>query len=219
MNENRKKIAVLGGTGNLGLALAWRWARAGHEVIVGSRKEDKAQQVASEINKRIGDNTVQGKDNVAAVKSAEIIVMTVPYAAHDTTIETIKAHLSGQIMVDTTVPLKPPKVDVVQLPETGCVAVKTQAMVGDSAVVVGAFHNVAANLLNKDVEINCDVLVTSDDPEARKEVMQLSEDAGCHALSAGVLANTIAAEVFTSILIHINKTYKTGHAGIKITGL
>jgi NADPH-dependent F420 reductase len=188
-------------------------------VIVGSRKEDKAQQVASEINKRIGDNTVQGKDNVAAVKSAEIIVMTVPYAAHDTTIETIKAHLSGQIMVDTTVPLKPPKVDVVQLPETGCVAVKTQAMVGDSAVVVAAFHNVAANLLNKDVDIDCDVLVTSNDPEARKEVMQLSEDAGCHALDAGVLANAIAAEVFTSILIHINKTYKKGHAGIKITGL
>ena len=83
MNENRKKIAVLGGTGNLGLAFAWRWTRAGHEVIVGSRKEDKAQQVASEINKRIVDNTVQGKDNVAAVKSAEIIVMTVPYAAHN----------------------------------------------------------------------------------------------------------------------------------------
>jgi len=219
MNENRKKIAVLGGTGNLGFALAWRWARAGHEVIIGSRSEDKAQQAASEINARIGNDSVHGKDNVAAVKAAEIIVMTVPYAAHDSTIETIKSHLSGQIMVDTTVPLKPPKVDVVQLPETGCVAVQTQIKVEDRARVVAAFHNVAANLLNKDVDINCDVLVTSDDPEARKEVMQLSEDAGCHALSAGVLANSIAAEVFTSILIHINKTYKTGHAGIRITGL
>ena len=219
MNENRKKIAVLGGTGNLGFALAWRWARAGHEVIIGSRSEDKAQQAASEINARIGNDSVHGKDNVAAVKAAEIIVMTVPYAAHDSTIETIKSHLSGQIMVDTTVPLKPPKVDVVQLPETGCVAVQTQIKVEDRARVVAAFHNVAANLLNKDVDINCDVLVTSDDPEAKKEVMQLSEDAGCHALSAGVLANSIAAEVFTSILIHINKTYKTGHAGIRITGL
>ena len=219
MNENRKKIAVLGGTGNLGLALAWRWARAGHEVIIGSRTEDKAQKAAFEINHRTCNGAAHGLDNAAAVQAAEIVIMTVPFAAHDATIETIKSHLSGQILVDTTVPLKPPKVDVVQLPETGCVAVQTQAMVGDSAVVVGAFHNVAANLLNKDVEINCDVLVTSDDPEARKEVMQLSEDAGCHALSAGVLANTIAAEVFTSILIHINKTYKTGHAGIKITGL
>jgi predicted dinucleotide-binding enzyme len=83
MNENRKKIAVLGGTGNLGLALAWRWVRAGHEVIVGSRKEDKAQNTATEINERIGHDSVQGKDNVAAAKAAEIIVMTVPYAAHN----------------------------------------------------------------------------------------------------------------------------------------
>ena len=83
MNENRKKIAVLGGTGNLGLALAWRWARAGHEVIVGSRKEDKAQNTATEINERIGHDSVQGKDNVAAAKAAEIVVMTVPYAAHN----------------------------------------------------------------------------------------------------------------------------------------
>jgi NADPH-dependent F420 reductase len=219
MNENKMKIAVLGGTGNLGFALAWRWARAGHEIIIGSRMEDKAQQAASEINERTGDNSVQGKDNVAAVNAAEIIVMTVPYAAHNATLETIKPHLSGQILIDTTVPLKPPKVDVVQLPEAGCVAVQTQAVLGDKAIVVAAFHNVAANLLNKDVDIDCDVLVTSDDQDARKKVIQLSEDAGCHALSAGVLANAIAAEVFTSILIHINKTYKTGHAGIRITGL
>ncbi len=219
MNDISKKIAVLGGTGNLGLALAWRWARAGHEVIVGSRTEDKAQKAAAEINHRTCNGSAHGLDNVAAVKSADIIVLTVPYAAHDATIETIKSHLTGQILIDTTVPLKPPKVDVVQLPETGCVAVQTQAMVGDKATVVAAFHNVAANLLNKDVDIDCDVLVTSDDPEARKEVIQLSEDAGCHALSAGMLANAIAAEVFTSILIHINKTYKTGHGGIRITGL
>ncbi len=219
MNENKMKIAVLGGTGNLGLALAWRWARAGHEIIIGSRAEDKAQQAASEINKRTCNGLARGIDNVAAVNAAEIIVMTVPYAAHNATIETIKPHLSGQILVDTTVPLKPPKVDVVQLPETGCVAVQTQILVGDKARVVAAFHNVAANVLNKDVDINCDVLVTSDDSEARKEVIQLSEDAGCHALDAGVLANAIAAEVFTSILIHMNKTYKKGHAGIKITGL
>jgi 8-hydroxy-5-deazaflavin:NADPH oxidoreductase len=219
MNESRKKIAVLGGTGNLGLALAWRWARAEHEVIIGSRTEEKAQQAAAEINQRTCNGSAHGLDNVAAVKAADIIVMTVPYAAHDATIETIKSHLSGQILVDTTVPLKPPKVDVVQLPETGCVAVQTQTLVGDKARVVAAFHNVAANLLNKEADIDCDVLVTSDDPEARKEVMQLSEEVGCHALDAGVLANAIAAEVFTSILIHMNKTYKTGHAGIKITGL
>lgn len=219
MNENNMKIAILGGTGNLGVALAWRWARAGHEIIIGSRVVDKAQQAASEINKRTCNGLARGIDNVAAVNAADIIVMTVPYAAHNATIETIKPHLSGQILVDTTVPLKPPKVDIVQLPEKGCVAVQTQILVGDRARVVAAFHNVAANLLNKDVDINCDVLVTSDDLDARKVIMQLSEEAGCHALDAGVLANAIAAEVFTSILIHINKTYKKGHAGFRITGL
>ena len=219
MNENNMKIAILGGTGNLGVALAWRWARAGHEIIIGSRVVAKAQQAASEINKRTCNGLARGIDNVAAVNAADIIVMTVPYAAHNATIETIKPHLSGQILVDTTVPLKPPKVDIVQLPEKGCVAVQTQILVGDKARVVAAFHNVAANLLNKDVDINCDVLFTSDDLDARKVIMQLSEEAGCHALDAGVLANAIAAEVFTSILIHINKTYKKGHAGIRITGL
>ncbi|MBL1141083.1 MAG: NADPH-dependent F420 reductase [Proteobacteria bacterium] len=219
MNESRKKIAVLGGTGNLGLALAWRWARVEHEVIIGSRTEEKAQQAAAEINRRTCNGSAHGKENAAAAKAADIIVMTVPFAAHDATIETIKPYLSGQILIDTTVPLKPPKVNVVQLPETGCVAVQTQVLVGDKARVVAAFHNVAANLLNKDTDIDCDVLVTSDDLEAKKEVMQLSDEIGCNALNAGALANAIAAEVFTSILIHMNKTYKTGHAGIKITGL
>lgn len=219
MNENRKKIAVLGGTGNLGLALAWRWAREGHEVIIGSRTEERAKQAAAEINQRTCSGSAYGLDNVAAVNAADIIVLTVPYAAHDATLKTIKQHLSGQILVDTTVPLKPPKVNVVQLPETGCVAVQTQVLVGDKARVVAAFHNVAANLLIKDTDIDCDVLVTSDDPKAREEVMQLSEDAGCHALNAGVLVNAIAVEVFSSILIHMNKTYKMCHAGIKITGL
>ena len=219
MSENKKKIAVLGGTGNLGFALAWRWARAGHDVTIGSRTEDKAAAAAAKINERISADSVQGKDNVAAVSDAEIIVLTVPYAAHDSTLETIKPYLTGQILVDTTVPLKPPKVAVVQLPESGCVAVQTQLMLEDKATVVAAFHNVSAALLDQDVAIDCDILITSDDLEARKEVMRLSEDAGCHALNAGVLANAIAAEAFTSLLIHINKAYKAGHAGIRITGL
>lgn len=219
MIENRKKIAVLGGTGNLGYALVWRWARAGYPVIVGSRTADKARAEADRINARIGNGSVTGADNVSAVRAAEIIVMTVPYAAHKATLENIKPHLSGQIFIDTTVPLRPPKVHVVQLPEEGSVALQTQTCLAGQARVVAAFHNVAANLLNTDAEIQCDVLVTSDDAEARKEVMQLSEDAGCHAVNAGALANAVATEALTSILIHINKTYKTGHAGIQITGL
>ena len=112
-----------------------------------------------------------------------------------------------------------PKVAVVQLPEAGSAAVITRNILGDRARVTAAYHNVAANLLEQDVEIDCDILVTGDDLQTRKEVMQLVEDSGCRAVNAGKLANAAAAEALTSLLIHINKTYKTSHSGIRITGI
>jgi NADPH-dependent F420 reductase len=145
--------------------------------------------------------------------------LTVPFSAHESTLETIKPGLSGQILIDTTVPLRPPKVTAAQLPAAGSAAQMTRDYLADNARVVAAFHNISAKLLNKDTEIDCDILVTSDDPEARKEVLQLVGDAGCHGLDAGALANSAAAEALTSVLIHLNKTYKVGHAGIVITGL
>ena len=216
---NKKKIAVLGGTGNLGYGLAWRWARAGHDVTIGSRVKEKALNAAAELNERLGDGSLNGADNLSATKQAEIVVLTVPFAAHEATLESIRPGLSGQIVIDTTVPLVPPKVAVVQLPEAGSAAVITRNILGDRARVTAAYHNVAANLLERDVEIDCDILVTGDDLETRKEVMQLVEDSGCRAINAGKLANTAAAEALTSLLIHINKTYKTSHSGIRITGI
>ncbi len=216
---NRKKIAILGGTGNLGYGLAWRWARAGHEVVIGSRVAEKAHKAAAELNRKPGAEGITGADNLTATKQAEVVVLTVPFAAHEATLESIKPGLSGQILIDTTVPLMPPKVAVVQLPEAGSAAVITRNTLGDRARVTAAYHNVAANLLERDVEIDCDILVTGDDLETRKEVMQLVEDSGCRAINAGKLANTAAAEALTSLLIHINKTYKTSHSGIRITGI
>ncbi len=216
---NKKKIAVLGGTGNLGYGLAWRWARAGHDVTIGSRVKEKALNAAAELNERLGDGSLNGADNLSATKQAEVVVLTVPFAAHEATLESIKPGLSGQILIDTTVPLVPPRVAVVQLPEAGSAAVITRNTLGDRARVTAAYHNVAANLLERDVEIDCDILVTGDDLETRKEVMQLVEDSGCRAINAGKLANTAAAEALTSLLIHINKTYKTSHSGIRITGI
>ena len=216
---NKKKIAILGGTGNLGYGLAWRWARAGHEVTIGSRSREKALNAAAELNKKPGAGSIRGADNLTATKRAEIVVLTVPFAAHQATLDSIKPGLSGQILIDTTVPLMPPKVAVVQLPEQGSAAVITRDMLGDRARVAAAYHNVAANLLEQDVEIDCDILVTGDDLQTRKEVMQLVEDSGCRAINAGKLANAAAAEALTSLLIHINKTYKTGHSGIRITGI
>lgn len=215
----KRKIAVLGGTGNLGYGLAWRWARAGHDVTIGSRIREKALNAAAELNERLGGSLIDGADNPAAAKQAEVVVLTVPFAAHEATLESIKPSLSGQIVVDTTVPLVPPKVAVVQLPGEGSAAVITRNILGDRARVTAAYHNVAANLLERDVDIDCDILVTGDDLETRREVMQLVEDSGCRAINAGKLANAAAAEALTSLLIHINKTYKTSHSGIRITGL
>ena len=215
----KRKIAILGGTGNLGYGLAWRWARAGHEVIVGSRVAEKAQNAAAELNKKPGAGSIKGADNLSATRRAEVVVLTVPFAAHAATLESIMPGLSGQVLIDTTVPLMPPKVAVVQLPEQGSAAVITRETVGDRARVAAAYHNVAANLLERDVEIDCDILVTGDDPETRKEVMQLVEDSGCRAINAGKLANAAAAEALTSLLIHINRAYKTPHSGIRITGI
>lgn len=219
MLNDKKKIAVLGGTGNLGYALAWRWARAGHDVTIGSRVEEKAQNAAAELNGKLGDGLVKGADNPTATKNAEVVVLTVPFAAHKATLEGIKSSLAGQILIDTTVPLMPPKVTVAQLPREGSAAVITRNIAGERARVAAAYHNVAANLLEQDLEIDCDILVTSDDVETRKEVMQLVEDSGCRAVNAGKLANAAAAEALTSLLIHINKTYKTHHSGIRITGI
>ncbi len=214
-----KKIAILGGTGNLGYGLAWRWARAGHEVTIGSRVAEKARNAAAELNQKPGGGSIRGTDNLTATKQAEVVVLTVPFAAHQATLESIKPGLAGQIVVDTTVPLIPPKVAVVQLPAEGSAAVISRDTLGDRARVTAAYHNVAANLLEQDVEIDCDILVTGDDLQTRKEVMQLVEDSGCRAINAGKLANAAAAEALTSLLIHINKTYKTSHSGIRITGI
>lgn len=219
MPDNTLRIALLGGTGNLGHALGWRWARVGYSVVIGSRSQEKAKEAAQNLNERIGHERVSGASHADAVSGSDLVVLAVPYAAHQSTLETIKPHLTGQILIDTTVPLKPPKVTIVQPPREGVVAVYTQEYLGEKACVVAAFHNVAANLLDKDTDIVSDVLVTSDNTDATATVIKLAKAAGCHALDAGALANAIVMESLTSILIHINKTYKTGHAGIRITGL
>jgi 8-hydroxy-5-deazaflavin:NADPH oxidoreductase len=217
--SSKTKIAVLGGTGNLGHALAWRWARAGHDVTIGSRTKEKAQIAADDLNERLGEIRVKAADNPTATESAEVVVLTVPFAAHADVLESIKPKLSGQVLIDTTVPLRPPRVAVAQLPEEGSAAELTQKIVGDKARVVAAFHNAAATLLEEDADLDCDILVTADDIATRRAIKKLVEDTGCRPINAGKLANSAASEALTSALIHINKTYKTPHAGIKITGV
>lgn len=211
--RGEKTIGIIGGTGKLGSALAWRLARAGHRIAIGSRSADSAVNEA----RKIGEEVVGGSNAEVAALS-DIIIVTVPFAAQQSTLADIAAHVAGKIVVDTTVPLVPPKVMRVQLPPEGCAALRAQAILGEGVRVVSAFHNVAAHKLAQDVDIGCDVLVFGDDKEARELVVGLADDSGLRGLHAGSLANSAAAEAMTSLLIFINKYYRVDGAGIVISG-
>lgn len=213
------KIGVLGGTGKEGSGLAYRWALAGHTVVIGSRDAAKAVTGAAELNVLLnGKATVQGAGNLDAAL-ADVVVLTVPFAAQLATAESVVTQLNGKILVDVTVPLAPPKVDRVQLPNGESAVVALQRKLGPQVKVVSAFQNVSATHLKiAGHEVDCDVLVCGDDADARETVVGLARDAGLRAWHAGVLANSIASEALTSVLIAINKRYKVAGSGLRITG-
>jgi NADPH-dependent F420 reductase len=156
--------------------------------------------------------------NADAAKVGDIVIVTVPFAAQEGTLAEIRPHVAGKIVVDTTVPLVPPKVMRVQLPPEGSAAVRAQKLLGDGVTMVSAFHNVAAHKLATDEDVGCDVLVFGDDKAARAAVVELADQAGLRGIHGGALANSAAAEAMTSILIFINKTYSVDGAGVQITG-
>jgi len=213
-----KHIAILGGTGALGSGLALRWAQAGHQITLGSRDGARAAEVATQLSQKV-NRKIAGTSNEEAAASAELVVITVPYASHEAIINSVQNHLTGKILIDVTVPLKPPKVRTVQLPEGGSVAKALQEKLGDSVKVVSAFQNVAAtHLADLDHDIDCDVLVCGNDIEARGQVVELANDASMKAWHGGRIDNSAVAEALTSLLIFINGSYKIDGAGIRITG-
>lgn len=214
------KIAVLGGAGKEGSGLALRWADAGHSVIIGSRDPARAQEAATEINDTLGREVASGADNASAAAEAELVVLAVPYAAQRATVEALREHLAGKILIDVTVPLVPPKVARVQLPEGGSAVEAIQHMLGEEVRVVSAFQNISAHhLKHLGEEIDCDVLVCADDAEAGELVVALARQIGLGAFYGGVLANSVVAEALTSVLIALNKRYKVPGAGIRVTGI
>ncbi len=214
------KIGILGGTGKEGSGLAYRWALKGHEVVIGSRDAARAAAGAAELNQLLaGKAEVRGAGNPEAAQ-ATVVVLTVPYAAQVATADSVAQQLQGKILVDVTVPLAPPKVDRVQLPNGESAVVALQRRLGAAVKVVSAFQNVSATHLKDPAhEVDCDVLVCGDDADARETVVGLAQDAGLRAWHAGALANSIAAEALTSVLIAINKRYKVAGSGIRITGV
>jgi len=213
-------IAVLGGTGKEGKGLAYRWAKAGYKVLIGSRSSERAVTVASEIMELLeGSSSVVGTSNLEATQLAEIVVISVPYAAHRETLEGVRDALKGKLLIDVTAPLVPPKVTKVQMPPAGSAAQEAKEIVGEGVEVVAAFQNISHELLLTDDEIECDVLVTGTSKDARAEALRLVGAAGLTGWDAGPIENSVVVEGLTSVLININKQYGSTHAGIKITGI
>jgi NADPH-dependent F420 reductase len=212
-------IAVLGGTGKEGKGLAYRWAKAGYKVLIGSRSSEKAVTAASEILQLLdGGGSVVGTGNVEAAAQANIIVLTVPYAAHRDTLESVKGSVAGKLFIDVTVPLVPPKVSKVQMPPAGSAAQEAREILGESVEVAAAFQNISHEHLLSDGDVECDVLVTGTSKNARQEAIKLVEAAGLIGWDAGPIENSVVVEGLTSVLIHINRQYGSTHAGIRITG-
>ena len=211
-------IAVLGGTGKEGKGLAYRWARAGYKVLIGSRSSEKAITAASELIEMLeGASSLVGVSNREAAELADIVVLSVPYAAHRETLESVKDVLKGKILVDVTAPLASPK-SKVQMPPAGSAAQEAREIVGEGVEVVSAFQDVPYDQLMKDEDVDCDVLVTGTSKEARAEVLKLVEAANLVGWDAGPIENSVVAEGLASVLININKRYGSTHSGIRITG-
>jgi NADPH-dependent F420 reductase len=214
------RIGVIGGTGREGRGLALRWARAGHHVAIGSRDAGRARERATEIAAMAPRGTVGGGGNAWAIAEAEVVLLSVPYDAHDATLREHRAGLEGRIVIDITVPLKPPRVSEVHLPPGQSAALEAQAILGPGAKVVAALHHVsAAHLAEPEHAIDCDVLVCADDEGARALAIGLLADLGLRAFDAGSLRNAVALEALTPVLIHMNKRYKVKSAGLRITGV
>lgn len=219
-NKQSIRLAVIGGTGKEGSGLALRWANAGYPVIIGSRLHEKAEQASSDLNKLLKSNTTRGMTNEQATAEADIIIVTVPYSAHKATLESIRQPAQGKIVIDVTVPIVAPHFTEVTLPEGRTAAQEAQAILGSDVRIVSAFQNVSAvHLKDMDHTVECDVLVTGEDKDAKREVIALAQAIGMKGIDAGPLANAIVAESLTPILLGINKRYGAKAAGIRITNI
>lgn len=215
-------IAIIGGTGPQGKGLALRFARAGVDVVLGSRDGEKAALEAQEISQLLpsGSASITGKGNVEATQAAdEMVIFAVPYSAHESTLLSLMPYLQEKILVDIVVPLAPGNPKAVEMPKEGSATEAAQALLGDDIAVVGALHNVSAVTLN-DLEhvINCDVLVCGNQLAAKKKVMALIETLGVKAYNAGLADSARCIEAITPILIRLNisKDVPFSHAGIGV---
>lgn len=213
------RIAVVGGTGKEGYGLALSWARAGQEVILGSRSLDRAARAAETINVAVGRPAAQGMLNRDAAATGEIVILTVPYDAHETTLKDIQEAVRGKVLIDVTVPVDPERPRRLRIPPGGSATEEAQTLLGSETRVVAAFQNISHVHLDHGEASDCDVLVCGDNAEARQEAIRLAGLLGFRGLDAGPARNARVVEGLTTLLMGINRRYKAEGAGIRITGI
>src|SRR5271170_1326553 len=224
MSDASRPIAILGGTGAAGMGVALRWARAGETIIIGSRDVHRAQEAADAIKKIIVDQArVSGMENSAACAATDLLVLTVPFEGQAPLLKQLKPAIRpGSILIDATVALAASvggrasrTLGVWQ----GSSAQQAAELVPKGVSVVAAFHNLSAELLNRDEALDCNVIVCSDDANAVQLTRSLTAKIpGVRAIDGGKLENARILEQITALLIGLNIRYK-GHSGIRITGL
>ena len=214
--NNIEKIGIIGGSGSLGFALSNRLIKESFKVMIGSRSPEKVISKIGEINKDLDVQNLKVQGIGQTARESELIFLTVPFLAHHKTVLEIKPFVQGKIVVDTTVPLVPPKVARVQLPDSGCVARMTQEILGNDVHVVSALHNVAATELAKSQTTDVEVMVFGNNKEARETVIQLISKISLKGWHCGSIDNAVVAESLTPVLIFMNKFYNFNGSGIKI---
>jgi hypothetical protein len=210
-------VAIVGGTGNLGTALALRLAAPGVRVIIGSREREKAITVVESLRSKVSQGgRLEGETNPEAVKQAEFIVISVPYEGHAKIVADLKGQLGGKTIIDAVVPLQKGRPFV---PPAGSALLEAQTILGDEAPVIGALHNISAlDLQDIDAPLG-DVLVSGDSDPAKRSVMEIIRRIGAKPYDAGPAANAYVIEGITGVLIYLNRKYKSKHASVRITGI
>lgn len=209
-------MAIVGGTGNLGSALALRLGAPGVKIIIGSRDAEKAKNAVQTLKPKLRAGELVGTTNREAVTGADFVVIAVPYEGHAQMVSDLKGQLSGKVVIDSVVPLKKIQPFV---PTAGSALQEAQQIIGDEAPVIGALHNISAvDLGDVDAPLG-DVLVCGDNAEAKQKVIQIIERIGAKAYDAGSASCAYVIEGLTGVIINLNRKYKSKHGSIKITGI
>jgi NADPH-dependent F420 reductase len=220
-----RKVGILGGTGPEGTGLAYRWAQAGEEIVIGSRDAQRAAETAAQLRARIGGSAkITGADNLTTAAECDVVVLTVPFSGCAALLKELKSVWKpGTVVIDTTVPLAATvggaatrMLGVWQ----GSAAEQTKESVPAGVSVAAAFQNLGAELLSKGEDVNCDILVCSDDQGAKQIASELAgKIPGARPINGGKLENARIVESLTALLIGLNMRYKVHSAGIRFTGL